>query len=97
MPQEFHGKTGSVASKSFCIVVSTYHSSITGKLLEGAIQTLTRNQVEEANISVMWVPGAWEIPSATQTALDSKKFDAVLRVYPEPRYNEILRPDHRFV
>lgn len=78
MIREFKGASGSVASNRFAIVVSKYHVSITGKLLDGAVQTLTRNLVPADQIDVCWVPGAWEIPGAVQMALDSNRFDAVL-------------------
>ena len=78
MIQEFKGTTGSVASDRFVIVVSKYHFSITGKLLDGAVQTLTRNLVPANQICVLWVPGAWEIPGAVQMALEASRYDAVL-------------------
>ncbi|MGB2499102.1 MAG: 6,7-dimethyl-8-ribityllumazine synthase [Mariniblastus sp.] len=78
MIQELQGTTGSVADDRFAIVVSKYHLSITGKLLEGAQQTLTRNLVPATQIKVFWVPGAWEIPGGAQLALESGQFDAIL-------------------
>ena len=78
MIKELHGTSGSVSNNRFAIVVSKYHNSITGKLLDGATQTLTRNLVPAGQIEVLWVPGAWEIPSAVQLALDTKKFDAII-------------------
>jgi len=75
---ELHGTTGSVSENRFAIVVSKYHHSITRKLLDGAIQTLTRNLVPANQIKVLWVPGAWEIPSAVQHALELRIFDAIL-------------------
>ena len=78
MIQEFHGTTGSVADQKIAIVVSKYHNSITSKLLDGAVKTLTRNMVPAGNIQVLWVPGAWEIPAATQRVLETGDFDAVL-------------------
>ena len=78
MIQELQGTTGSVSEDRFAIVVSKYHLSITGKLLEGAQQTLTRNLVPTAQIKVFWVPGAWEIPGGAQLALESEQFDAVV-------------------
>lgn len=76
--QELKGTTGSVSGNRFAIVVSKYHFSITGKLLDGAVQTLTRNLVPASQIKVLWVPGAWEIPAAVQRALGTELFDAVL-------------------
>lgn len=78
MIQEFKGTEGSVSGNRFAIVVSNYHISITGKLLEGAIQTLTRNLVPASQITVLWVPGAWEIPEAVQRLLETKLFDSVI-------------------
>ena len=78
MIQELKGTSGSVSANRFAIVVSKYHVSITGKLLDGAIQTLTRNLVPASQIIVLWVPGAWEIPGAVQQALETESFDAIL-------------------
>jgi 6,7-dimethyl-8-ribityllumazine synthase len=76
--QELNGTSGSVSDNRFGIVVSKYHHSITGKLLDGAVQTLTRNLVPASQIKVMWVPGAWEIPGAVQHSLELNQFDAIL-------------------
>ena len=78
MVQELQGTSGSVSDSHFSIVVSKYHHSITQKLLDGAVQTLTRNLVPANQIKVHWVPGAWEIPSAVQRVLDTGQSDAVL-------------------
>lgn len=78
MIKEFNGTGGSVSENRFAIVVSRYHHSITQKLLDAAIQTLTRNRVPANQIEVMWVPGAWEIPAAAQRSLELDRFDAIL-------------------
>ncbi len=44
------------------IVVSRFNEFITGKLLSGAIDGLTRHGVSDSDITVAWVPGAFEIP-----------------------------------
>ncbi len=75
---EFQGITGSVAKRKFAIVVSRYHDTITGKLLAGAIQTLQRNAVLEEQISVVRVPGAWELVDGAQQALLTGDYDAVI-------------------
>ena len=64
--------------KSFGIVVSRFNQFITQKLLEGAIDCLTRHKAEEKNITVVWVPGAFEIPLMAQKLAKSKKFSAVI-------------------
>jgi 6,7-dimethyl-8-ribityllumazine synthase len=67
-----------VADERFGIVVSRYHATITEKLLEGAIVTLTAMGAAEAQIDVAHVPGAWEIPIAAQRMLETRQYDAVL-------------------
>ena len=61
------------------IVASRFNSFIVQKLLDGAIDGLVRHGVEESNISVVWVPGAFEIPlTAQKMAGSDKKYDAVI-------------------
>jgi len=76
--KQCQGNSGSVNDQKFAIVVSQYHLNITGNLLHGAIDTLKQNDVPETNISVFWVPGAWELTSGTKMVLQQNKFDAVL-------------------
>ncbi|MDA8563031.1 6,7-dimethyl-8-ribityllumazine synthase [Mariniblastus sp.] len=76
LPEEH---SGSVSGHSFAIVVSRYHHAITGKLLEGALETLARHEVPDDQIRVVWAPGAWELPIVAQTLLRSNvKYGAVL-------------------
>ncbi|WP_054949358.1 6,7-dimethyl-8-ribityllumazine synthase [Numidum massiliense] len=60
------------------IVVSRFNELITNKLLSGAIDALKRHGVEEENIAVAWVPGAFEIPFAADKMAASKTYDAVI-------------------
>lgn len=62
----------------FAIVVSRYNDSITGKLLTGAVETLTKHGVRDDQIDVAWVPGAWEIPLIAQHFAHSERYVAVL-------------------
>lgn len=62
----------------FAIVVSRFNEFITGKLLSGAIDCLKRNNADEDNITVAWVPGAFEIPSVAARLEKTGKFDAVI-------------------
>ena len=60
------------------IVVARFNEFITGKLLAGAVDGLKRHNVEEDNIDVAWVPGAFEIPLIASKMAKSKKYDAVI-------------------
>ncbi|MBR1645444.1 MAG: 6,7-dimethyl-8-ribityllumazine synthase [Selenomonadaceae bacterium] len=62
----------------FAIVVARFNEFITSKLLSGAIDALKRHETPEENISVAWVPGAFEIPLVAKKLAASKKFDAII-------------------
>ncbi len=64
--------------KKYAIIAARFNEFITNKLLSGAIDALTRHGVEDDDISVAWVPGAFEIPIAAQKFAESKKYDAVI-------------------
>lgn len=60
------------------IVVGRFNEFIGGKLLSGALDGLRRHGVEENNIEVSWVPGAFEIPLIAKKMAKSQKYDAVI-------------------
>ncbi|HJV31707.1 MAG TPA: 6,7-dimethyl-8-ribityllumazine synthase [Bacillales bacterium] len=60
------------------IVVGRFNEFITGKLLSGAKDALYRHGVNEADVDVAWVPGAFELPLIAQKMANSKKYDAVI-------------------
>ncbi|CAI3017046.1 6,7-dimethyl-8-ribityllumazine synthase [Staphylococcus aureus] len=60
------------------IVVSRFNDFITGRLLEGAKDTLIRHDVNEDNIDVAFVPGAFEIPLVAKKLAPSGNYDAVI-------------------
>ncbi|WP_100372614.1 6,7-dimethyl-8-ribityllumazine synthase [Bacillus sp. FJAT-45037] len=60
------------------IVVGRFNEFITSKLLGGAEDALKRHGVEDSDIEVAWVPGAFEIPFAAKKMADSGKYDAVI-------------------
>jgi 6,7-dimethyl-8-ribityllumazine synthase len=60
------------------IVVSRFNEFITSKLLGGAEDALKRHGIEENDISVTWVPGAFEIPMIAKKLARSGKYDAVI-------------------
>ncbi|HDJ2889640.1 TPA: 6,7-dimethyl-8-ribityllumazine synthase [Staphylococcus aureus] len=60
------------------IVVSRFNDFITGRLLEGAKDTLIRHDVNEDNIDVAFVPGAFEIPLVAKKLASSGNYDVVI-------------------
>jgi 6,7-dimethyl-8-ribityllumazine synthase len=66
------------AGKRFGIVVARFNAFITERLLQGAIDTLNRHGVSHDDITIAWVPGAFEIPIAVKKMAASGDFDAVL-------------------
>ena len=62
----------------FGIVVSRFNEFITSKLLEGAVDCLNRHNVEDDQIDVAWVPGAFEIPVIARKLAESGKYDAII-------------------
>lgn len=60
------------------IVAGRFNEFITSKLIGGAEDALRRHEVNENNITLAWVPGAFEIPIAVKKMVESKKYDAVI-------------------
>ncbi len=62
----------------FAIIVARFNSFITERLLEGAVDCLLRNGAEKSNLTIMRVPGAFEIPLAAQKAARSGRYSGIL-------------------
>lgn len=77
MTQYFEGNLVSDGLK-YGIVVGRFNEFITSKLLGGALDALKRHGVQENEIDVAWVPGAFEIPLIAQKMAESSKYDAVI-------------------
>lgn len=60
------------------IVAARFNEFITNKLVSGAVDALTRHGASAENMTMAWVPGAFEIPLAAQKMANSGKFDAVI-------------------
>ncbi|WP_153944931.1 6,7-dimethyl-8-ribityllumazine synthase, partial [Acinetobacter baumannii] len=60
------------------IVVGRFNEFITGKLLSGALDALKRHGVEEEDVEVAWVPGAFELPLIVKKMAESGTYDAVI-------------------
>ena len=73
MPESFDGSTLSIG-----IVCARFNDHIVTELLAGARRGLDRCRVKDANIDVVWVPGAFEIPLAAITMAGSGNYDAII-------------------
>lgn len=62
----------------FAIVAGRFNEFITNKLIGGALDALKRHGVDDNNIELIWVPGAFEIPLAAKKVAEQKRFDAVI-------------------
>ncbi|MCA9067949.1 MAG: 6,7-dimethyl-8-ribityllumazine synthase, partial [Planctomycetaceae bacterium] len=63
---------------AFAVVVSRFNDLVTKRLVEGAVNTLTRHGAVEDQITVVWVPGSFEIPIVADRLAKSGKYLAVI-------------------
>lgn len=60
------------------IVAARFNEFITSKLLSGALDCLKRHEAADEDITVVWVPGAFEVPVAAKKLAAAKKYDAII-------------------
>ncbi len=60
------------------IVASRWNDFMTGKLVEGALDSLMRHRVNKDNIDIAKVPGSFELPLAARTMVETNRYDAVI-------------------
>ena len=60
------------------IVASRFNDFIVGRLIDGALDGLKRHDIKDENITLVKVPGAFEIPVAAKKMAMSRKYDAVI-------------------
>ncbi len=60
------------------IVASRFNEFIVSKLIDGCLDGLVRHGVNEEDITLAWVPGAFEIPAVTKKMAESGRYDAVI-------------------
>ena len=77
MPREIKGHLR-VEQARFALVVSRFNEFITNKLLSGALDTLERHGCADGDMTVVHVPGAYELPLAASHLVQSKQYDAVI-------------------
>jgi len=62
----------------FGVVVSRFNEFLTRKLLDGTQDALLRHGVDEEDIEVAWVPGAFEIPLVAKKLAETRRFNAII-------------------
>ncbi len=77
MPKIYEGNYEGKGLK-FAVVISRFNNFISERLLEGALDALSRHGVEDDDIAVFRVPGSYEIPSLVKQVAATKRFDAVI-------------------
>jgi 6,7-dimethyl-8-ribityllumazine synthase len=60
-----------------CFVVSRFNEFITDRLLQGALDAIVSHGGDLEDVTVVYIPGAFEFPSTVAKIIDSKKFDAI--------------------
>ena len=74
---EFSG-TPHGAGRKVAVAVSRFNEEVTQKLVDGAMDALTRHRVALDDVDVVWVPGAWELGVAVRRLLSMDRYDAVV-------------------
>jgi 6,7-dimethyl-8-ribityllumazine synthase len=77
MPRQVQGNLNAEGLK-FCIIAARFNDFITSRLLDGALDGLIRNGAKDNDVTVVRVPGAFEIPVAAKIAASAGKYDAVI-------------------
>lgn len=77
MPRTIEGRI-SAEGFNFAIVVSRFNDFISSKLVEGALDALKRHGMDEEKLTLVKVPGAFEIPMTAKSLAKSGKYDAII-------------------
>jgi len=77
LPKELKGDLDGQGLR-VAVVVARFNEFITRRLLDGAVETLARHGVRDEDISVVWVPGSFELPVVAKTLAQSDRYDAIV-------------------
>jgi len=77
VPKTIQGEL-TAKNKRFALIVSRFNELIGSKLLNGAMDCLDRHDVNDNDVVIYWVPGAFEIPLVAKKAAASGSYDAVI-------------------
>ncbi len=77
MPQIIEAKL-SATGKKFAIIAARFNDFIVGKLVDGAVDALVRSGAEDKDITLIKVPGAFEIPLVAKKLASQNRYDAII-------------------
>ena len=77
-PRIIEGQLQATADARFAIVASRFNSFIVDRLVDGACDVLRRTGVSDGNVSIVRVPGSWELPLAAKRVADKGEVDAII-------------------
>ena len=77
MPRELKGDLNGQGLR-VAVVVARFNEVVTRQLLTGAVDTLTRHGVNDDDISVAWVPGAFELPVVAKAMAKTGRYDSII-------------------
>lgn len=63
---------------SYAIVAGKFNHVVTDKLVAGAVETLSRHGIDNAEVDIVWVPGAFEMPFIARQLIATKKYSAII-------------------
>lgn len=80
LPRDVRERVGSRdgAGRRFAVIASRFHRAVTTRLVRGAVDALIRNGVAPADIEVIYVPGAFELPAACQRVMEGTGFAGIV-------------------
>ena len=67
-----------VDTAQFCLIASRFNTFIVEHLVNGAVDTLMRHGVDESEIALVWVPGAYEMPLIAERIAKKRNVDAII-------------------
>ncbi len=74
----YEGDFRDTAGAKFAIIVTRWNSFVVESLLDGAVDSLVRHGINESDIEIFRIPGAFEMPLAVKRVAETKKYDAVV-------------------
>lgn len=64
--------------RKFSIIASRFNDFMTKELVSGCVDTLVRHGAADQDLTIVWVPGAFEIPAVARKLAKTKSYDAVI-------------------